>query len=208
MDIINFKNELNNVLSKIDKNNKPNLFLHVCCAPCSSYVLKFLNEYFNIYIIFYNPNIDTENEFDKRLKECYRLIDLKKYSMDIIFDKYNHNEFLDYITGYENEPEGGKRCHKCFELRLKHTYDIAYDYIIKNNMLDKENYFTTTLTISPHKDANLIYNIAKSIEKDNLKYLASDFKKNNGYLESINISKELDLYRQNYCGCEFSKYIK
>ena len=208
MDIINFKNELNNVLSKIDKNNKPNLFLHVCCAPCSSYVLKFLNEYFNIYIIFYNPNIDTENEFDKRLKECYRLIDLKKYSMDIIFDKYNHNEFLDYIAGYENEPEGGKRCHKCFELRLKHTYDIAYDYIIKNNMLDKENYFTTTLTISPHKDANLIYNIAKSIEKDNLKYLASDFKKNNGYLESINISKELDLYRQNYCGCEFSKYIK
>lgn len=205
MDIINFKKELNDILDSIDKNNKPNLFLHVCCAPCSSYVLELLNQYFNIYIIYYNSNIDTDIEFNKRLNECYKILKIKNYPFKIIYDKYEHDEFLDFVSGFENEPEGGDRCKKCFELRLKMTYDIASDYIKSNNLSDCVNYFTTTLTISPHKDAKVIYEIAKKFQNDKLKYLPADFKKNDGYLKSIMISKELGLYRQNYCGCEFSK---
>ena len=204
MDIINFKKELNDILDNIDINYKPNLFLHVCCAPCSSYVLEFLNRYFNIYIIFYNSNINTDIEFNKRLNECYKLLDFKKYPFKIIYENYNHNEFINYISGFENEPEGCRRCKKCFELRLKMTYDIAKDYIEKNNLNHNINYFTTTLTISPHKDAKIIYEISKKYEDDKLKYLPADFKKNDGYLKSILISKELGLYRQNFCGCEFS----
>ena len=194
-------------LSNIDINNKPNLFLHACCAPCSSEVLDKLKNYFNIYIIFYNSNIDTCEEFNHRLKEFEKL----KTNMDfdnikIIYGDYNHKEFLDFVKGYENEKEGGARCEKCFMLRLNKTYDIAKDYIINNNLANDINYLTTTLTISPHKNAVIINNILKNIlNNTNFKYLPSDFKKEDGYLKSIKLSKEFNLYRQNYCGCEFSK---
>ena len=194
-------------LSKIDVNNKPNLFLHACCAPCSTAVIKKLKEYFNIYIIFYNSNIDTLDEFNHRLNEFNKLKNHIEYNnINIIYRDYIHQEFLDYIKGYENEVEGGIRCEKCFNLRLSKTYEIAYDYIKDNNLEDKTNYITTTLTISPHKNAILINSILKTILKDsNIKYLPSDFKKEDGYLNSIKLSKEYNLYRQNYCGCEFSK---
>ena len=198
-----FKIELN----KIDKNNKPNLFLHACCAPCSSEVLDILKNYFNIYIIFYTSNIDTYEEFNHRLNEFEKLkTNMYFDNIKIIYGDYNHQEFLDFVKGYENEKEGGARCEKCFILRLNKTYGIANDYIKNNNMENEVNYITTTLTISPHKNAILINNILKNVlQNSNIKYLPSDFKKEDGYLNSIKLSKKFDLYRQNYCGCEFSK---
>ena len=199
--------EFNNEIKNIDKNNKPNLFLHSCCAPCSTEVLNKLKDYFNIYIIFYNPNIDTYDEFLHRLNEFDKIKSHIDFSnIKLIYEKYNHKDFLEYIKGYENEKEGGYRCEKCFELRLRKTYDIAKDYIDNHNLDNEINYITTTLTISPHKDAVLINNILKNILKnESIKYLPSDFKKEDGYLKSIKYSKEYDLYRQNYCGCEFAK---
>lgn len=200
-----FKIELN----KIDINNKPNLFLHACCAPCSSEVLNKLKSYFNIYIIFYNSNIDTYEEFNHRLKEFEKLKKNMDFSnIKIIYGEYNHKEFIDFVKGYENEKEGGKRCEKCFILRLTNTLNIANKYIINNNLENDVNYITTTLTISPHKDAILINSLLKDLLiNSKIKYLPSDFKKEDGYLKSIKLSKEYNLYRQNYCGCEFSKIL-
>ena len=198
-----FKLELNRIKSI----KKPNLFLHACCGPCSTEVLNKLNEYFNIFIIFYNSNIDLYEEYNKR----YNQFDtIKKFisfdNIKIIYNEYNHEEFLNAIKGLENEKEGGLRCVECFRLRLKKTYDIANDYIKKNKLDNEVNYITTTLTISPHKNALIINEILKDIVKGtNIKYLPSDFKKEDGYLKSIKFSKEYNLYRQNYCGCEFSK---
>lgn len=204
---INLNNKLNELLSLIDKNNKPNLFLHVCCGPCSTQVLQKLYEYFNIYIIFYNPNIDTEEEFTRRLNEFHKVIDINNYKLNILYEDYNHNEYLDKVKGYELEPEGKTRCHICYELRLKTSFDIATKYIINNNQNDKENYLCTTLSISPYKNAELLYTIGKSICENSkyLKYLPSDFKKEDGYLKSIELSRKYGLYRQDYCGCEFAK---
>ena len=198
--------KFNNIIKSIDINNKPNLFLHVCCAPCFSGIIAKLSKYFNLFIIFYNSNIDTSIEYNLRLNELKKL--LKEYNncFQIIYAKYNHDEFLNYVTGFENEPEGGKRCAKCFELRLKQSYDIAIEYIKNNNLINQKNYLCTTLSISPHKNADLIKEIGENIcSENNISYLPSDFKKEDGYLNSIKISKELDLYRQIYCGCEFSK---
>ena len=204
--VINYNLKFNEVLNSIDKNNKPNLFLHVCCGPCCSGIIYKLIHYFNIYIIFYNSNIDTFLEYNLRLFELKKLINDKNMILKIIYSDYNHNEFLDVVYGYESEPEGGKRCNKCFELRLNKTFQIAIKYIKENNLVNKENYLCTTLSISPHKDANLIMQIGERIcESSIIKYLPSDFKKDDGYLNSIKNSKELGLYRQNYCGCEFAK---
>ena len=198
--------QFNNVLKNIDKTHKPNLFLHVCCAPCSSAVLYKLHDYFNIYIIYYNPNIDTQDEHKKRLDELYKLLDLTKYYIPIIYNEYDHNEFLNKIQGYENEPEGGERCKLCFEQRLLYSYDVAKKYINDNNLQNYDNYLCTTLSISPHKDAKLIYDIGKTIcNESDIMYLPSDFKKEDGFLISIRLAKKYNLYRQNYCGCEFSK---
>ena len=198
--------KFHNVLDNIDLSNKPNLFLHVCCAPCSCGVFYQLAKYFNIYIVFYNSNIDTFLEYNLRLYEFKTFLQKMNYNFNIVYADYNHFDFLNNIKGFENEKEGGSRCEKCFELRLKKTYDFALQYINDNNLTTKTNYICTTLSVSPHKNAELIDEIGEKICNNSLiKYLPSDFKKEDGYLNSIKISKDLGLYRQTYCGCEFSK---
>lgn len=206
--VIDLNKEFNNLLLKIDTTNKPNLFLHVCCGPCSSGVLYRLVSNFNIYIIFYNSNIDSLIEFYLRLYELKYYLSKSSYNFNIIYEKYNHKDFLEYVHGLENEPEGGRRCEKCFELRLKESFSISQNYINSHNLINAKNYLCSTLSVSPHKNAELIYQIGcKVCEGSVLEYLPSDFKKQDGYLKSINVSKQIGLYRQNYCGCEFSKCI-
>lgn len=204
---LNLNQKLNNILLNIDNNNKPNLFLHVCCGPCSTAVLNKLIDYFNIYIIFFNSNIDSFDEFNLRLIQLKKVIEINNYNIKIIYNKYHHEEFLDYVKGYELLKEGGDRCTKCFEFRLKKSYEIAINYIEDNNLTSNINYLCTTLSISPHKNAKLIEEIGENICLNSLylNYLPSDFKKENGFLNSIILSKKFGLYRQNYCGCEFSK---
>ena len=203
----NLNLKLNEILNSIDVNDKPNLFLHVCCAPCSSAVLYRLKNHFNIYVIFYNPNIDTIEENNKRYNELLKLKNIVFNDVEIINLQYNHDEFLQYIEGFENEKEGGFRCEKCFRLRLQKTIDVAKKYILDNNLSKQKNYICTTLSISPHKNAEIIEKIGEDLTSniDFIEYLPSDFKKEDGYLMSIKLSKQYDLYRQDYCGCEFSK---
>ncbi len=175
---------------------KPRLLLHVCCAPCSSGVLPKLKEYFNITLFYYNPNTYPQSEYLLRAEQFAKLSDLP-----IIVCDYEHNEFLNEIKGYEQSAEGGERCQKCIALRMKKSFE----YALKHNY----DYVTTTLSISPHKDAEFINACGKTLEQQyNMKYLYADFKKENGYLNSISESKKFDLYRQDYCGCEFSIYKK
>ena len=207
---VNLNNKFNNLLSNIDLNNKPNLFLHVCCGPCSLGVIQKLSNYFNIYIIFYNSNIDTFIEYNLRLYELKKIIKTLNFNFKIIYYEYNHDEFLNYIEGLEDEPEGGIRCKKCFELRLLNSVRIANEFIIDNNMTYNTNYLCTTLSVSPHKNAEMIEEIGEKICKSykNIEYLPSDFKKEDGYLNSVKLSKKYGVYRQSFCGCEFSKCIK
>ena len=174
--------------------------MHVCCAPCSSYVLKVLSDYFNISLCYYNPNITDKDEYDKRLNELKKFINNIKYKneVNIIDIEYNNLDFFNVIKGLEDEPEGGKRCYECYELRLDYTAKMAkslgYDY------------FTTSLSISPYKNAEWLNKIGMNLEnKYGVKYLVADFKKKNGYKESIELSKKYNLYRQDYCGCIYSK---
>lgn len=190
--------------SIIEQNQKdgitPSLLLHSCCAPCSSYVLEYLSKYFKITVLYYNPNISPQEEYIHRLKEEKRLISEMSFEnpVSIIDCSYDSQEFFRCAKGFEKEPEGGKRCEKCFDLRLSYTAKTA-----KEKGFD---YFATTLTISPLKNAQLINEIGESLgEKFKVKYLCSDFKKKEGYKRSIILSKEYNLYRQNYCGCIFSK---
>jgi len=179
---INYDKVLENILKELDY--KPKLLLHSCCGPCSSYVITYLKDYFDITILYYNPNIEPKEEYEKRKLEQVRLI-----------NELNVN-FID--IDYENDLEGGNRCHLCYELRLKKTMDLA----IKNNF----EYFGTTLTVSPYKNAQIINILGEKLVKDkNVKWLYSDFKKKDGYKKSIELSKEYNLYRQDYCGCLFSK---
>ena len=184
------------------KNIKPGtkLLLHACCAPCSSAVLERLGNIFEITILYYNPNITDENEYNKRLNEVKSFIKKfkTKYKISIIDGRYDTNDFLDIAKGLENEPERGKRCYKCYNLRLEETAKVA----------EKEGfpYFTTTLSLSPYKNSNWINKIGEDLNnKYNSTYLYSDFKKKNGYKRSIELSSEYNLYRQNYCGCIYSK---
>lgn len=184
------------------KNIKPGtkLLLHACCAPCSSAVLERLGNIFEITILYYNPNITDEDEYNKRLNEVKSFIKnfKTKYKISIIDGKYDINDFLDIAKGLENEPERGKRCYKCYNLRLEETAKVAE----QNNF----PYFTTTLSLSPYKNSNWINEIGEDLNnKYNSTYLYSDFKKKNGYIRSIELSKEYNLYRQNYCGCIYSK---
>ena len=177
----------------------PTLLLHSCCAPCSTYVLEYLSQYFKITVYYYNPNIYPPEEFNKRTEEQGRLIKNMKYKNRVSFVPcdYDSEMFYNAVKGLESIPEGGKRCEECFKLRLRKTAEYA-----KSNNYD---YFTTTLSISPLKNSKILNEIGKSLSFEfGVKYLYSDFKKKNGYKRSCELSREYDLYRQNYCGCVFS----
>ena len=198
---MNYQIVLEDILKNI--NGKKKLLLHACCAPCSSYVIEYLSKYFDITILYYNPNIDTAEEFNKRLNELKRFVKEFKTEnkVDVISLGYNDKEYLDEIKGLEQEKEGGSRCFKCYRLRLLESCIYA-----KENNFD---YFTTTLTISPHKNSKVLNEIGHELEeKYNMPYLYSDFKKKEGYKRSIVLSRVYNLYRQDYCGCKFSKRIK
>lgn len=171
--------------------NKPKLLLHCCCAPCSSAVINRLKEFFEITFYYYNPNTYPQSEYEKRANEFIKL------GVNIIKADYNHGDFLQLVKGMEQEKEGGVRCQMCIALRL----DKTFEYAVENNF----DIVTTTLSISPHKDAEYINVLGERLQgKYGIKYLHADFKKQNGYLQSIQICKDLDIYRQDYCGCEFS----
>lgn len=197
----NYQIILNKELDKIEKSKKkPSLLLHACCAPCSSYVLEYLSGFFDITIFFYNPNISPEAEFYKRTAELTRLIGEMPLPRPVKFieGEYDPERFFEIAKGLETLPEGGERCFKCYELRLRQSAEEA-----KKGGFD---YFTTTLSISPHKNAEKLNEIgAKLSEEFGISYLFSDFKKRNGYKRSCELSEIYGLYRQNYCGCVYSK---
>ena len=198
---VNYQLILDKELQLISRaSSKPRLLLHICCAPCSSYVLEYLSEFFDITLFFYNPNITSENEYNYRIDEAKRLIAEMPLSgkVDFISGRYDISEFFSVAKGFENEPEGGERCFRCYELRLRETADFA-----KKNGFD---YFTTTLSISPYKNAEKLNSIGNTLSEEYaMKYLFSDFKKKNGYKRSIELSQEYNLYRQDYCGCIYSE---
>ena len=201
MNKINYQNELDKIIEKnISEGKIPSLLLHACCAPCSSYCLEYLARYFNITVFYFNPNISLKEEYEYRLNEEKRLIYLMDFvnPVRIIEGEYKPKNFYDAVKGLEDEPEGGKRCVECFKLRLEASAQKAKEL--------GADYFTTTLTISPLKNAGLLNNIgAQYAEKYGVNWLYSDFKKKEGYKRSIALSREYSLYRQNYCGCIFSK---
>ena len=201
MQKINYQKILDELIGKLQKENKiPKLLLHSCCAPCSSYVLEYLSKYFRITVLYYNPNISIEEEYLHRIEEQKRLISEMKTinKVDFVQGEYNPNDFFAIAKGLEDAKEGGERCFKCYELRLKETVKIALDNGYDN--------FTTTLSISPHKNAQKINEIGEKLSEEyGVKYLYSDFNKREGYKRSIELSKEYNLYRQNYCGCIYSK---
>ena len=193
---MNYQKELDKTLEQLDKEAKvPTLLLHSCCAPCSSYVLEYLSQYFQITVFYYNPNIYPESEYTKRT-----LIGQMKSKHPISFmaGAYDKERFYAMAEGMETLKEGGARCMKCYELRLREAADVA--------KIGNFDYITTTLSISPMKNAVKLNEIGMRLaEEYQVAYLLSDFKKKNGYKRSIELSKEYGLYRQDYCGCEFSK---
>lgn len=197
----NYQLKLDRELARITaEGRKPRLLLHVCCAPCSSYVLEYLNRYFDITALFYNPNISPRSEYDYRAQELRRLSEEMPLSAPITcrIEEYDPSSFLAIAKGLENEPEGGERCTACYRLRLTQTAQIA--------AADGYDYFTTTLSISPLKDAVRLNTIGGELaDAYGVPYLYSDFKKREGYKRSIQLSAEYSLYRQDYCGCAFSK---
>lgn len=196
----NYQKEMDAALACIKGEGRvPSLLLHSCCAPCSSYVLEYLSEFFRITVFFFNPNIYPESEHQLRLTEQKRLISLinPPNPVDLVEGEYNPGEFEAAVSGLESEPEGGRRCDVCFALRLDETARLC-----RTGGFD---YFATTLTVSPHKNAPLINEIGlRAGNKYGAAYLVSDFKKRGGYQRSIVLSREYGLYRQNFCGCRFS----
>lgn len=211
MQNMNYQKELDSILASPD-NYKKKLLLHCCCAPCSSYVLTYLSSFFDITVYFYNPNITNAAEYEHRFLELKRLVEALNDSaklypwaageyhipISVLEAPYDKERFYDIAAGLENSPEGGVRCAACFGLRLRQTYEAARQV--------GADYFGTTLTISPLKNAELINSIGMSIAtEEGALWLPSDFKKREGYKHSIELSRIYGLYRQNYCGCEFSK---
>lgn len=196
----NYQLKLDEILDNINPDDHKKLLLQSCCGPCSSYVLEYLSNYFDITVYYYNPNIDTEEEFQHRLKEQRRLIKLMTFKNPVTFKegKYDRDKFSNIVKGLEEEKEGGARCFSCYALRMEAAAIIAKE--------ENFDYFTTTLSVSPYKNANKINEIGEKLErKYGVKYLYSDFKKREGYKRSIELSKIYNLYRQNYCGCVYSK---
>lgn len=201
MNKVNYQSELDKMIETITKEGRvPTLLMHSCCAPCSSYCISYLAEYFRITIFYYNPNISPEDEYRKRVQEQIRLIQELpvKYPVSFAEGEYSPDLFYEMAEGMEEIPEGGKRCFSCYEMRQREAA-----YYAKEHGFD---FFTTTLSVSPHKNAQKLNEIGLCLaEEYQIPYLVSDFKKKGGYLKSIEYSKEYHLYRQNYCGCEFSK---
>lgn len=188
------------VIKKINKEDKPSLLLHSCCGPCSSAILERISDYFDIDIFYYNPNIDSAHEFYRRSDEQIKLVEDLGLDdkIDVKVIKYKHQEFLNYIKGFEKYEEGGARCFRCYRQRLEETAK----YAAENNY----DYFTTTLSISPHKDSQILNRLGKFLsEKYKVNYLFSDFKKKNGFKRSVELTDKFNMYRQDYCGCEFSR---
>ena len=202
MNKVNYRLVLEKTLKEIKESGKrPSLLLHACCAPCSSYVLEYLTEYFDITVFFYNPNIYPEQEYRHRVDELKRLVAEMCPQVHILEGRYDPQEFFDMAKGLEKEPERGARCHKCYRLRLNEAAAAA-----KKGGFD---YFTTTLSISPLKDSGVLNSIGREISENiGIPYLFSDFKKNGGYKRSIELSAPYCLYRQDYCGCVYSKAEK
>lgn len=197
---MNYQKELDRLLERLKSEGRvPRLLLHSCCAPCSSYVLEYLNRYFEITVFYYNPNIYPESEYTKRIWEQQELISRMPFLHPVSFlaGPYDQERFYEMARGLEHVKEGGERCLKCYELRLSEAARMA--------VKTEADYFTTTLSISPLKNADRLNEIGMRLgEEYGVPYLLSDFKKKNGYKRSIELSREYDLYRQDYCGCEFS----
>ena len=205
MQVRNYQKELEKIIAGLE--GAPTLFLHSCCAPCSSYVLKYLREYFHITVFYYNPNISEQAEYAKRVEEQKRLIGIyneqiaqgaQGYRIDVVEGDYTPEVFYEAAKGLEQCPEGGERCFRCYALRLSETAGRAAER--------GADYFATTLTISPLKNAAKLNEIGEAFSRQyGVKWLPSDFKKKEGYKQSILLSAEYGLYRQDYCGCVYSK---
>lgn len=197
----NFQKELEKIIERAENESRvPRLLLHSCCAPCSSYVLEYLSQYFEITVFYYNPNISPAEEYEKRAAEQQRLIDglSVKHPIRLVVGAYEPERFYEQSRGLEKELEGGERCFKCYRLRLEEAAILARE--------GGYDYFTTTLTISPLKNAEKLNEIGEELSRIyQVQHLPSDFKKKNGYRRSVELSKEHGLYRQDYCGCVFSR---
>lgn len=195
----NYQKELDRLISTLG-DRRPTLLLHACCAPCSSYVLEYLSRYFQITLYFYNPNIAPEGEYHYRCGELKRLVAemLPEAGIEVVEAPYDAQAFYDIARGLEQEPEGGERCMKCYRLRLEASAKMARELGCE--------YYTTTLSISPLKNAKALNAIGEELAPIyETKYLTSDFKKREGYKRSIQLSAQYGLYRQDYCGCAYSK---
>ncbi|MBP5324582.1 MAG: epoxyqueuosine reductase QueH [Pseudobutyrivibrio sp.] len=200
MNKINYQKELDKLIAEFEKEGQvPSLLLHSCCGPCSSYCIEYLSQFFSITVFYYNPNIYPDEEYYHRVKEQQRFINEfpAKHKVSFIEGDYDTDRFYEMAKGLENEPEKGARCHKCYDLRLRRTAEVA---------LEKGfDFFTTTLTISPMKDSQILNEIGFSIAKElGARWLPSDFKKKEGYKRSTELSREYNMYRQDYCGCVYS----
>lgn len=197
----NLQKELESIINKAQLAGKrPKLLLHACCAPCSSHCMEYLNNYFDITIYFYNPNIDNEKEYKLRVAEEKRLIQEMNlaFKVEFVEGRYEPKKFHKLVKGHEKDKEGDERCHICYEMRLLDSAKFAKD----NNF----DYFTTSLSISPMKNSLILCEIGEKIANDmGVAYLPSDFKKKEGYKRSVELSKQYNLYRQDYCGCSFSR---
>lgn len=194
---INYDKVLEEMISNLEY--KPKLLLHSCCGPCSSYVITYLMDYFDITVLYYNPNIEPVSEYEKRKNEQIKLIkELNKENVHFLDIDYDNASFRKFVKGHESDKEGGARCHLCYELRLRKTAEIAQNKDFE--------FFGTTLTVSPYKNASILNQIGENLSSQyNVKWLYSDFKKKDGYKKSIELSKKYNLYRQDYCGCLYSK---
>lgn len=194
---MNWQQQMDAFLEKVPKGKR--LLLHSCCGPCSSYVLEYLSKFFEITVFFYNPCIHPVAEYQRRLEEQKKIVELPHYPnpVNLLVPPYRPQSFFEMVKGLEECPEGGERCKRCFQDRLSATAKAA-----KEQGFD---YFATTLTVSPHKNPVVINQIGEECSSPAPLYLPSDFKKKNGYKRSLELSKEYNLYRQDYCGCIFSK---
>lgn len=195
---MNYDNEMEKIIKELDY--VPKLLLHSCCAPCSSAVITKLKDYFDITVIYYNPNIEPYEEYLKRKEEQKRLLTIldSKNKIDFIDCDYDNDKYHELVKGHEDDPERGNRCYICYKQRMKYTASRAKE--------NKYDFFGTTLSVSPYKVSKWINEIGYNLSTEyNVRFLPADFKKKNGYKKSIELSKKYKLYRQNYCGCIYSK---